>query len=301
MRFYHSSKQLFGAEKSSLAVLRKKTGYTIANCKKALQLNDNDLGQAEKWLKDQAQIMGWKKATKLEGRLTSQGLIGVAIKDSCAAMIELSCETDFVAKNKEFKSMVEIAANSCVDFASSQYKSNAPIIKICFSGEQLKELPTQDGKKLSDLLALMIGTVGENATFKRALCFKAGHGVYLAGYAHPSGDEPNHVQLGKFGSILAFRQFAPKEVDLNTVGKELCQHIVGMNPKKLGTIDEIPSEKSDYEDSLLHQEYLLDESITVKDYLEESGVEVIDFRRFQCGESMMESGDQPLELIETCQ
>ncbi|XP_045470084.1 elongation factor Ts, mitochondrial isoform X2 [Harmonia axyridis] len=325
MRFLHTSKQVFTAEKSSLATLRKKTGYTISNCKKALQLHNYDLVTAEKWLHEQAQTLGWKKATKLEGRQTSQGLVGVIMKDKCAAMIELNCETDFVAKNNEFKSMVEAAAESCLNYTSKQYKSNLPVTKICFSGEQLRDLPAKDGKKLSDQLALLIGCIGENATFKRAFCFKAGHGVSLAGYAHPSGEEINDVQLGKFGSIVAFTQLTPKEVDMNRVGKELCQHIVGLNPSKIGSTEEVTSElkeevtselkeektselkeeetsklKED-EDSLLNQEFLLDEGITVKEYLAENGVEVLDFKRFQCGEATMESGDQPLDLVETCQ
>ncbi|XP_044751902.1 elongation factor Ts, mitochondrial [Coccinella septempunctata] len=326
MRFFHTSKQLFAAEKSSLATLRKKTGYTIANCKKALQLHNNDLITAEKWLHEQAQTLGWKKATKLEGRQTTQGLVGVITRGNCAAMVELNCETDFVAKNNEFKSMVETVAESCIhfiDFTSRQCRWNMPVTKICFSGEQIRELPTKDGKKLSDLLALMIGSVGENATFKRAFCFKAGHGVLLAGYAHPSGDELNSVQLGKFGSILAFKQFAPKEVDLNRVGKEICQHIVGLNPLEIGSKEqENPEQKEETseqkeeesseqkkeetieqkeENRLLHQEFLMDEGITVNEYLEESGVEVLDFKRFKCGEATAESGDQPLDLVETCQ
>lgn len=86
--------------------------------------------KAEKWLHEQAQTLGWHKATKLEGRQTSQGLIGVIIKNECAGMIELNCETDFVARNKEFRSMVEAAAESCINYASKQYKSHMPVTKV---------------------------------------------------------------------------------------------------------------------------------------------------------------------------
>lgn len=54
-------------------MLRKKTGYTFANCKKALDMHNGDVVKAESWLKEQAQAMGWSKATKLEGRATKQG------------------------------------------------------------------------------------------------------------------------------------------------------------------------------------------------------------------------------------
>ncbi|KAL3281628.1 hypothetical protein HHI36_004834 [Cryptolaemus montrouzieri] len=129
MHVYHSSRQLFAREKSALATLRKKTGYSISNCKKALEMHNNDLGAAENWLQDQAQALGWKKASKVEGRLTAQGLIGVIVKNPYAALIELNCETDFVAKSKEFKHMVEVAAYSCVNFISKHNNLKAPIIK----------------------------------------------------------------------------------------------------------------------------------------------------------------------------
>lgn len=133
-RFFHtSSKYFYAAEKSSLSTLRKKTGYTFANCKKALELHNNDLTavrtysnfehftsililclQAEKWLREQAQTLGWSKATKLEGRITKQGLVGICISNNIGAMIEVNCETDFVARNKTFQQFVASATEACV-------------------------------------------------------------------------------------------------------------------------------------------------------------------------------------------
>lgn len=74
VRFLHITRILGSADKSALATLRKKTGYTFANCKKALELHNGDVAKAENWLKEQAQAMGWSKATKLEGRATKQGI-----------------------------------------------------------------------------------------------------------------------------------------------------------------------------------------------------------------------------------
>ncbi|KAL3281630.1 hypothetical protein HHI36_004836 [Cryptolaemus montrouzieri] len=143
------------------------------------------------------------------------------------------------------------------------------------------------------MLALMIGTIGENATLKRAFCYKVQRGmIHLAGYAHPSGSELNDIHFGKFGAIMAFRQYVQEEVDLNLLGKDLCQHIVGMNPKFLGSSEFEPADKNEDEESLLHQEYLLDETITVADFLSNNGIEVLDFKRFQCGELSSESGSR---------
>lgn len=130
VRFFHARKVVFAAEKSNLAVLRKKTGYTFANCKKALELHQNDVTQAEVWLKEQAQALGWSKATKLEGRQTTQGLIGVAVKKQDGVLIEVNCETDFVARNEEFQKMVQETANTCLKFSENHQKPLSGVTKV---------------------------------------------------------------------------------------------------------------------------------------------------------------------------
>lgn len=139
-RFIHSTPLIYSTEKSSLAILRKKTGYTFANCKKALELHQNDITkvrfqkkqvlktavnkslfrnfQAEQWLKEQAQSLGWSKATKLEGRITKQGLVGVMVQKNIGAMVEVNCETDFVARNKTFQQFVESVSIACIQHVS---------------------------------------------------------------------------------------------------------------------------------------------------------------------------------------
>jgi elongation factor Ts len=71
------------------------------------------LVQAEKWLKDQAQALGWSKVSKLKGRATLQGLVGISAKGDCGVMLEVNCETDFVARNNKFKSFVDLATQAC--------------------------------------------------------------------------------------------------------------------------------------------------------------------------------------------
>merc|ERR1719180_645333 len=99
---------------SALATLRKNTGYSLSICKKALAETENDVSAAEQWLKDQAQAQGWAKAQKLQGRNTSQGLPGVLVRDQTAAMVQLNCETDFVAKNQQFVSLLRSVAEGCI-------------------------------------------------------------------------------------------------------------------------------------------------------------------------------------------
>lgn len=128
-RFFSTGKPSFASGKSQLALLRKKTGYTFTNCKKALELHNNDLIQAENWLKKQAQELGWSKATKLEGRQTTQGLIGVAVRQQDGVLVEINCETDFVSRNSEFQKIVEETANICLNFTKNHQKSSDGVTK----------------------------------------------------------------------------------------------------------------------------------------------------------------------------
>lgn len=82
------------------------------------------------WLKEQAQALGWSKATKLEGRQTTQGLIGVVVHLNNAALVEVNCETDFVAKNKEFHKIVQEAALSCLNFTQQQPPIISPLTQV---------------------------------------------------------------------------------------------------------------------------------------------------------------------------
>lgn len=74
-----------------------------------------------------------------------------------------------------------------------------------------------------------------------------------------------------------------------------------MDPKKVGSADDKPTKSKDDEICLIYQEYLLDDSITVKDILKEHQLEIVDFKRFECGETISTVGDQPLDFVETCQ
>lgn len=197
-------------------------------------------------------------------------------------MVEVNCETDFVARNQNFQQFVQTASLACINHINGiECKDN--VTKINLEQEGLNKLVLHDGKTLNDHLALLIGTVGENASLKRAICFKTNDSVTLSGYAHPAPnvEDKNAIKFGKYGTIVAFNGSSSAIVQ-----KNLCQHIVGMNPVKLGEKgkDE-PAESKDDETCLIHQEYLLDPDTTVAEVLETNQIEIIDFQRFECGES----------------
>lgn len=84
-------------------------------------------------MNDQAQAMGWAKATKLSGRKAVQGLVAVKFDKNHGALVELNCETDFVAKNEKFQKMLEDATLACYKFAHTHLKSKGPITKVTFT------------------------------------------------------------------------------------------------------------------------------------------------------------------------
>ena len=169
--------------------------------------------------------------------------------------------------------------------------------------EQLANLSTENGKKLSEVLALFIGSVGENAVLRRAECWKANNkDVKIAGYTHPAPAKPAEYSAGKYGALLAYKQAD----DTEDVGRQLCQHIVGMGPKKIGNKEkDKPAKDSDDETCLIYQEYLLDPSYTVEEVMQQHKVEVIDYIRFSCGEvieaNMPGVEKQPLDTVQTLQ
>uniref|UniRef100_A0A2K6FZA1 Elongation factor Ts, mitochondrial n=1 Tax=Propithecus coquereli TaxID=379532 RepID=A0A2K6FZA1_PROCO len=98
------------SSKELLMKLRRKTGYSFVNCKKALETCGGDLKQAEVWLHKQAQKEGWSKAAKLRGRKTKEGLIGLLQEGSTTVLVEVNCETDFVSRNLRFQQLVQQVA-----------------------------------------------------------------------------------------------------------------------------------------------------------------------------------------------
>ncbi|CAL4061282.1 unnamed protein product [Meganyctiphanes norvegica] len=277
-RLFHACKTLAAVDKGSLAKLRKKTGFTIGNCKKALEINGNDIKKAEEWLIAQAQAQGWAKASKLAGRSTTQGLIGVHVEGNTGVVVEVNCETDFVARNEKFQSLVSTIAKEIAKTKSSP--SNEYILKEGISGEQLKNMTASDGKSLGDLVALTIGNVGENMTPARAVRMIVPPELQLVGYVHPSANDQG-PKLGKFGAMMALKTNEP----LTDLARQLCVQVIGMNPKSVGKSDDPKSDNPEEEPLLYHQEFLSEPSMTVGEVMNRENVQVIDFVRFGCGET----------------
>ncbi|XP_061076310.1 elongation factor Ts, mitochondrial [Conger conger] len=268
------------AEKALLVKLRKTTGYTFINCKKALEKFDNDIKQAESWLHEQAQKEGWNKATRLEGRQAKEGLIGQLVGDRAAVMVEVNCETDFVARNERFQELVRDVAFAAMAHHRRRAEGQSGYVKRLLSAEELAALSVSEGARLADLLALTIGRLGENISLKRALAVVVPADWHIGSYVHGSGSGAAGVTMGRYGALVVFQGGQPG--DTQALGRRLGQHVVGEAPVSLGNADDLPCGES--ETRLLPQSLLSDPSRTVAQYLAQEGARVLDFARFQCGE-----------------
>lgn len=277
---------MFAAEKALLMKLRKSTGYTFTNCKKALEKFDNDITQAETWLHEQAQKEGWSKANKLEGRKAKEGLVGLFVGDRDAVMVEVNCETDFVSRNEKFQELVKAVAFATLAHHKNKTQSQSGYVKSLLVGEELNKLPLTEGVSLADHVAFVIGRLGENMSVKRAVTLGVPADWHIGSYVHGSVPGQPQVLMGRYGALVVFQGGPAGEEP--ALGRKLGQHVVGEAPVSLGNMEDLPCGES--ETRLLPQTFLVDPSRTVAEFLKGQQARVLDFVRFQCGESVGQEG-----------
>ena len=198
---------------SMVAELRAKTDAPMMECKKALTEADGDMGKAEEILR----VKLGNKATKAAARITAEGLVAVSISadGKVGSIIEVNCETDFVAKNDDFIALTK----ACADLVA---KSNPA------DTAALSALPMGDGTVESTRTAL-VGKIGENMSIRRFVRVEAkGH---LVSYIH--GGAKIGVLLDLVGGD-------------EQLGKDLAMHIAASKPKALNS-EGVPAELLDTE------------------------------------------------------
>jgi len=196
---------------SMVKELRDKTNAGMMDCKKALKETSGDIEKAIDYLREK----GLSQAAKKSGRIAAEGLTTVLISadGKKGVAIEVNSETDFVAKNEEFKSFVTQTAQAVLD--------NDPA-----DLEALKSVVLEDGKTVQDTLTDKIAKIGENMSLRRFGEVKVNNGV-VAGYIHGGG---------KISVAVALESEGDKET-LEILGKDLAMQVAAMNPKYVSTED----------------------------------------------------------------
>jgi len=144
-----------------LKQLRRETSASIADCRRALEGSNGDYKKALEWLKKH----GIEKASKKEGRETSQGIIDSYVHGNgrIGVLTELLCETDFVAKTEEFKNLAH-------EISMQVASMNPKDVETLLSQDYIRD----PSLKISDLIKQTIGKLGENIVVKRFQRFEMG-------------------------------------------------------------------------------------------------------------------------------
>ena len=192
------------AEISAAAVkeLRERTGAGMMECKKALSEANGDFDKAVTLLRER----GLAKAAKREGRASNEGTVALALAGEAAALVELGCETDFVARTDDFQQFAhELAKVAAANGATSV---------------AALEAATLDGAPVAEKVKSVGGKLGENVVVKRVGLLRAPAGGTTGGYVHAGG---------KLGVAVAF-QTAARGAGMETLAKEVSMHVAAADP-----------------------------------------------------------------------
>jgi elongation factor Ts len=188
--------------------LRDKTGAGMMDCKNALNENNGDMEAAMDWLRKK----GITKAAKKAGRAAAEGLVGVATGGNVGALVEVNSETDFVARNDEFKDFVKSAARLALEE----------------EGDLERLLKKNMGENdVQQTLVNLVAKIGENMSVRRTIMIGVDQGVVSA-YVHNAASP----ELGKIGVLVALKSAAPAD-KLNALGKNIAMHVAAANPLAL--------------------------------------------------------------------
>jgi len=266
--------------------LRERTGAGMLDCKKALQENGGDIEKAIDWLREK----GIAKAAKKSGRIAAEGLVFAAISEDRkkGAILEFNSETDFVAKNDEFKSFGEklVALTLSHDLTSE---------------DELKAFELE-GKTIETHLTELIAKIGENMNVRRLKVVSTDG--FIETYIHLGGKigvllnvngevTPENIEKAK-GVAMHIAAMDPKYLDKSQVTaddlereKEIARHQLESEGKPaniIGKILEGKMRKFYEENCLVQQKYVRDDSLTIEKFIAPSTINSFD--RFKVGEGI---------------
>ena len=200
--------------------LREKSGAGMLDCKKALEANDGNIEASIDWLREK----GISKAAKKADRIAAEGLAAVLIEGNKAVVVEVNSETDFVAKNEEFKGLVNTILKTIIN-------SDAKTV------EEALQLPTEEGT-LNDVIVSKTATIGEKLSLRRFKKVEKKDSESFGEYIHMGGKI----------AVLIVVDNASSEV-----AKDVSMHAAAMRPKYVKRSD-VPTEEIEKERVVLKEQ-----------------------------------------------
>ncbi len=272
---------------SQVKELREKTGAGMMDCKKVLTETNGDEEKAIELLRER----GIAKAAKKSDRIAAEGLVETYISEDgkVGVVVEVNAETDFVAKNEEFRSFVK-------DVAEQVAKENPVDVEALLNQKSIRE----SDKTVSEVLTNKIATIGENMSIRRFVRFETNN--LLESYIH--GD-------GKIAVLVEMENGTPE------LAKDICMQIAAARPEFLDRAS-VPADRLAKEMEILkaqamnegkpaeiaekvvqgrinkfysevclvEQEFVKDPDIKIGKLVESKGAKIVRFARFEKGEGL---------------
>ena len=275
--------------------LREKTGCGMMDCKKALTESNGDMEKAIEFLREK----GLATAAKKSGRIAAEGIVEAYVDGNVGVLVEVNAETDFVAKNDEFRTFVS-------DVAKKIAQGNPADV------EALMEQKLYGEQSVRDALTEKIAKIGENMNIRR--------------FARIEGNVCSYIHGGGRIGVLVEAEGSLADEACHEAARDVAMQIAAINPLYLSS-DAVPAEdlakekniiiaqiKEDpknankpdaiiekmvggkinkfYEQNcLLQQEFVKDSELKVEKYLASKGVKLINFVRFEKGEGIEKRED----------
>jgi len=275
--------------------LREKTGAGMLDCKKALEACDANIEAAIDWLREK----GISKAAKKADRIAAEGVSAILVKGNDAVIVEVNSETDFVAKNEEFKTLVNEILEAII---SNDPKTN----------EDVLALQTSEGT-VNDQIVAKTSKIGEKLSFRRFTKVSKNDNEAFGEYIHMGGKI----------AVLTIVENASEEV-----AKDVAMHAAAMRPTYVRKTD-VPTEEVEKERAVLkeqainegkpaeiaekmvegriqkyykeicleEQPFVKDGDISVATFVKNNGGKILDMIRYEVGEGMQKREENFAEEV----
>lgn len=278
--------------------LRELTGAGMLDCKKALEATNGDIDSAVDWLREK----GISKAAKKANRIAAEGLAIAKINGNKAIILEINSETDFVAKNEEFVSMVNIIADTVLEGNVS-------------SVEEALKLET-NGQTIENLIIEKISKIGEKLSLRRFEILEKEDNQVFGDYSHMNGKivslcilEGDNQELSK-DIAMQIAAMRPIYLDREDVPAEEVEKERGIQ-KELAEKENanVPADKIDMivngklnkfyfaEVCLNEQAFIKENKMKVNKYVSEKGSKIVKFVRYEVGEGMQKREENFAEEV----
>lgn len=271
---------------SDVKELRERTGAGMLDCKKALEATDGNMENAIDWLREK----GISKAAKKESRIAAEGLTEAQVDGNVAVLLEVNCETDFVAQNEDFKALVSSLIKTLLH-------------KDVKTMEEANKLTIDGGNEtVEETIVNFVAKIGEKISFRRFERIEKTDSQVFGIYSHMGG---------KITAVVVL------DNTTDEVAKDVAMHVAAMNPTAVKR-DEVPAELVERESHVIkeqvmsegkpadiaekmvvgrlnkfykeicleEQAFIKDSNTNVLDYVKSNGGEIVSMVRYAVGEGI---------------